>query len=203
MLIEKVPLHERVYDSLRKSILNGELRPGERLNQNLLSEQFGVSRMPVRDALRMLENENLIEYQINKGHVVSTFPEEKLKDVQFVRGILEGQAVERAGDYITARDIKKLEAILEETKDADEKDDRKRLRKLNVDFHFSIYNLVPSPALAELINKLWYSFPKYILHEERETKHTSLQEHQEILDKIKAKDYKTAAELMRQHIATL
>jgi len=198
--IDKAPLHEIVYEKLRKGIMEGDFRPGEKLNQSTLSAHFGVSRMPVRDALRMLENESLIEYQVNKGHVVSDFPKEKMEDIQLVRSILESSAVERSGKYMTEQTIHTLEAILDESWEALKNMDWKLIRKLNVDFHFTIYNVFPSPTLNELIDKLWRSFPKYLLHEQHETNHYSLQEHQAIIEGIKKNDFIATAELMRRHI---
>lgn len=199
--VNKAPLHEIVYEKLKTSILEGDLRPGEKLNQGALAEQLGVSRMPVRDALRMLDNESLIEYHVNKGYIVSDFPKEKMDDIQFVRSILESKAVELAGEHFTDKSINALETILDESWEALKNMDWKLIRKLNVDFHFTIYNLAPSQMLNDLINKLWHSFPKYVLHEQHETNHHSLQDHSNIIENIKNGNFAAAAELMRKHIS--
>lgn len=198
--IAKVPLHEVIYEKLKKGILEGSFRPGEKLNQNSLSKQFGVSRMPVRDALRMLENESLIEYQVNKGHVISDFPKKKMDDIRFVRSILEPKAVEESGKYFTAQAIHTLETILDKSREALKNRDWKLLRELNADFHFTIYNLVPSPILNDSIHKLWHSFPKYLFYEQYETNQKSLQDHQKLIEHIKNNDFAAASELMRAHI---
>lgn len=200
--IKKVPLHEIIYEELKKSILEGEFRPGERLNQSDLADKLGVSRMPVRDALRILENEALVENQLDKGYVVTNFSLTKIEDTLFVRSILEPKAVLLSQGHITDADIASLEDNLARAWSELKTENWKTLRTLNTEFHFTIYNKVPSPLLLELIDKLWHSFPKYILHEEYEANHHSLQVHEHILKFIKEDNFIAAADEMEKHIYT-
>lgn len=198
--IKKVALHEIIYEELKKSILEGEFRPGERLNQSDLSEKLGVSRMPVRDALRILENDALVENQLDKGYVVANFSKIMMEDTLFVRRILEPKAVLLSKEYMTDDDIALLEDNLAKACTELEMQNLKNLRSLNTEFHFTIYKKVPSPLLHDLINKLWHSFPKYILHEQYESNQHSLQGHKRILNFIKEGNFVAAADEMEKHI---
>ena len=198
--IEKTPLYEIVYEKLKAGILDGDFRPQERLNQAVLAEQLGVSRMPIRDALRQLEYDNLVENQPEKGYVVATFSQEKVNDIMTVRQILEPRAVIMAMENVTAEDIRKLETILSGSWEALEQEDWKTVVALNHEFHFTIYNKACSPLLSEIILKLWQSFPKYLVHEH--SRRSSLMAHQRILDYMKQNNYVAAAAEMEKHIHT-
>ncbi len=200
--IKKTPLHEIIYEELKKSILEGEFRPGERLNQSDLADKLGVSRMPVRDALRILENDALVENQLDKGYVVANFSTQKMEDTLFVRSILEPKAVLLSQEHMTDTDIALLEDNLAKAWSDLKMEDWKNIRILNAEFHFTIYNKVSSPLLLELINKLWHSFPKYTLHEHYEANHHSLLVHERILKFMKEGNFTAAAEEMEKHIYT-
>lgn len=201
--IQKVPLCEIVYNKLKTGILEGDFRPLEKLNQSLLAKQLGVSRMPVRDALRMLERDGLVENHLDKGYIVATFSKDKLDDILLVRRILEPKAVLLAEKHFTSADIAQLENYLSKEWSEYKKGNWKNLHKLNVSFHFTIYNKCSSPLLIEMIQKLWNSFPKYILHEQNDSNRQSLQSHERILDYIKKNDFNAAAKEMEEHIHNL
>ena len=198
--IKKVPLHEVVYEKLKTSILEGDFRPGERLNQSLLADQLGVSRMPVRDALRILENDALIENQMDKGYVVANFSQQKMDDILFVRSILEPKAVLYSRGRLTDEDITKMGDILAEAWRELKQENWKALHRLNTDFHFILYNAAGSPLLLELIQKLWHSFPKYLMHEQYDANRNSLHGHESILRFIKSGNFEAAATEMEHHI---
>ncbi|MGI5965509.1 MULTISPECIES: GntR family transcriptional regulator [Anaerotruncus] len=199
--IKKVPLHEVVYEKLKTSILEGDFRPGERLNQSLLADKLGVSRMPVRDALRILENDALIENQMDKGYVVANFSRQKMDDILFVRSILEPKAVLYSRGHLSDEDISQMGDILAQAWTELKAGNWKSLHRLNTDFHFLIYNAAGSPLLLELIEKLWHSFPKYLLHEQYDANLHSLHGHENILRFIKSGNFEAAATEMEHHIS--
>jgi DNA-binding GntR family transcriptional regulator len=132
--------------------------------------------------------------------VVAEFSNEQLDNILLVRNILESQAVLLSEKYLTADDISTLKVILANAWDALEKRDLKKLQQLNEDFHFTIYQSVPSTLLNELIKKTWRSYPKYREHLKYEESHASLTIHSEILKLIQENKFEEAAKKMSCHI---
>lgn len=199
--VKKVPLYEIAYENIKASILSGELKSGTPLNQSEVAAQMGISRMPIRDALRILEKENLIEYNKNQGYIVADFPKAKIMDILLIRSILEPKAVLLCKGKLTDENIKAMEDIVSASMVALEMSDFKAVRQFNHDFHYTIYNTVGSPTLLDIIDKLWHSYPKYFLQEEKETKYKSLMEHGRIVACMKAGDFEKAAGIMEHHIS--
>ncbi|WP_028307792.1 GntR family transcriptional regulator [Desulfitibacter alkalitolerans] len=198
--LERRQVHEQIYDYLKNAILNGELKPGEKLNQDELAKQFGTSRMPVRDALRLLQNDWLVENLPNKGFTVVEFSEEQLKDTLLFRSILEKEAVCLVKGRLTSEDIEKLETLAKEMEQCIERNNLSDMPKLNYEFHFTIYNLVPSKKMLETIKLLWDSFPRYAMLSTNEAALLSQNKHEMIINAIKNGDFEAAGELMRKHI---
>ncbi|WP_406678373.1 GntR family transcriptional regulator [Moorella sp. ACPs] len=198
--LERRPVHEQLYDFLRNAILNGEIKPGERLLQDELAKRFGISRMPVRDVLRLLEADKLVVRVPNKGVTVAEFGKEELKDTFFVRSILEREAVKLAIPNITKEDIIFLENLLQDMDKCLEEKDLKKLTKLNYKFHKAIYKGVPSQRLLDIIKNLWDNFPRYAMLSTLEDASRSQDAHRAILEAIKKGDSEEASKLMESHI---
>lgn len=105
------PLREVIFDTLREAIIAGELKPGERLMEVKLAEKMGVSRTPVREAIRKLELEGLVEMLPRKGAHVAELSVKDIMDVLEVRATLDGLATALAAERITDEEIKKLEHV--------------------------------------------------------------------------------------------
>ena len=110
---EYLPLREVVFNTLRQAILKGELKPGERLMEIALAEKLGVSRTPIREAMRKLELEGLVVMVPRRGAQVANITEKDLNDVLEVRITLENMAIEKACANMTDADIRKLEQAAE------------------------------------------------------------------------------------------
>lgn len=198
--LDRRPVHEQVYDLLKNAILNGDIRPGERLLQDELAKRFGISRMPVRDALRLLEADKLVVSVPNKGVTVADFGAEELQDTFFVRSILEREAVKLAVPRITREDIAVLEGLLAEMDQCLAEKDLSKLTKLNYAFHSAIYNGVPSRRLLDMIKNLWDNFPRYAMLSTLELASGSQEAHRAILAAIKKGDGEEASKVMENHI---
>ncbi|MEW6660944.1 MAG: GntR family transcriptional regulator [Bacillota bacterium] len=198
--LDRRPVHEQVYDLLRNAILNGEIRPGERLLQDDLAKRFGISRMPIRDALRLLEADKLVVSVPNKGFMVSDFGEEELNDTFFVRSILEREAVLLAVPNITEEAVKALECLVQEMDQCLEERDLGKLTRLNKEFHSVIYRGVPSQCLLGIIRNLWDNFPRYAMLSTLELAEKSQEAHRAILEAIKKGDSVKASRVMENHI---
>ena len=153
-LDEYKPLRDVVFENLRGAIVEGRLKPGERLMEVQLAEQLGVSRTPVREAIRKLELEGLVVMLPRKGAYVANMSLKDLIDVLEIRASLEGLAASLAAERITDEDIKKLESIVEEFKDGINESNVEALLRKDVEFHECIFKSTNNKKLHQLINSL-------------------------------------------------
>lgn len=140
-----------VADALRTAILRGTFKPGEKLDQGQLSADLGVSRSPVREALRTLAAEGLVTTIPNRGAVVTERSLEELGELQFIRRLLEGAAARRAAPEM---DNERLEMLAHIIARAEETTNIESILTLNNDFHATIYHAYPQPILMDHIQQL-------------------------------------------------
>lgn len=199
---EFLPLRDVVFNTLRKAILTGELKPGERLMEIHLANRLGVSRTPIREAIRKLELEGLVIMIPRRGAEVAQITEKSLKDVLEVRRALDALCVELACDRINAEETDQLREACEEFERVTETEDATSIAKADVEFHDIIVHATGNQRLIQLINNLSeqmyrYRF-EYIKDEER---HDNLiKEHRMIYESIVKRDKKSAAEAAKIHI---
>ena len=136
---EYLPLRDVVFNTLRQAILRGELKPGERLMEIQLANKLGVSRTPIREAIRKLELEGLVLMIPRKGAEVAEITEKSLKDVLEVRRALEELAVEIACEKMTAQQIEELKAAAKEFEVTLKSKDVTKYAEADVKFHDVIY----------------------------------------------------------------
>lgn len=142
---------ELVTDAIRGAILRGRFRPGDRLDQTELADEMNVSRSPVREALRILTAEDLVTHYRHRGTVVTERTSEELRELLFMRKLLEGAAARRAITLMTEERIRRLKAVIDEAHAAE---DMERVLELNNIFHATIYEAYPQPYLIAEIQKL-------------------------------------------------
>lgn len=151
---QDLPLRDQVRNEIRKRISYGKLVPGQRLIEQVLADEFGVSRIPVREALRMLESEGLVETFPRKGVVVKIFSREDLEHLYEVRTALEVAAFRLAAERGIPKDIRKLEVLLERAAKGLEKEDFAEIAQLNVQFHETIIRMAGNPFLSSMLEPL-------------------------------------------------
>ena len=186
-LDEYKPLRDVVFENLRGAIVEGKLKPGQRLMEVQLAEQLGVSRTPVREAIRKLELEGLVVMIPRKGAYVANMSLKDVIDVLEIRASLEGLAASLAAERITDEDIKKLESIVEEFNDSINESDVEALLRKDVEFHECIFKSTNNKKLHQLINSLWeqvYRFRVTYISDYDSTVNI-VEEHKMILDAIK------------------
>ena len=142
---------ESVVDYLRTLILSHQLSPGERLVQNELAEELGVSRTPVREALHQLASEGLVTISAYKGASVAGFSLRELEEIYCVRIALEGYAAYLATQAITGDDLRQLEALVRQMKEVFDLGDRLRLLEINRDFYSVLYAITTQGRLFDMI----------------------------------------------------
>ena len=138
---EYLPLRDVVFNTLRQAILRGELKPGERLMEIQLANKLGVSRTPIREAIRKLELEGLVLMIPRKGAEVAEITEKNLRDVLEVRKALEELAVQLACDKITEEEIAELKKCAAEFEESLDHNDITQIAEADVRFHDVIINV--------------------------------------------------------------
>ena len=163
MAIEKISvktLRQEVYDQLRDKIISAEILPGQTISLRELAQKFGVSLMPVREALWQLESERIIVIESNKRIRVNTLTAKEMEEALRLRLMLESTAAERACDLRPEEAVPKVKSLLETMETSV---DRPRIfMRRNTQFHFSIYSYADSPLLLEIINRLWARVFPYV-----------------------------------------
>ena len=186
-----------VTEKLREEIYTGNLKPGEELVQEKISEQLGVSRMPVREALLLLENAGLVEIQKNKRAIVRAVTPEEVREHLEIRSILESHAAAKA--CRRAENFDALGELLAKFQDCPE-DDVPHFRELNSQFHFEIWRLAQSPLLERLLKQLWYAVPSAYPLDPAGNFRRNLQEHTAILEALRRRDEEAACRTLSAHI---
>jgi DNA-binding GntR family transcriptional regulator len=182
----------RVRDLLEEAILEGELKPGERLRAEALAQRFGTSRTPIREALLQLEAHGLVEVEPNRGAVVKTFDRGDLLDLYEVRALIEPHAAARAATRIGAGEIAELDALC----DAEDQ------IVANEAFHRIILDAAASPRLTVAMRAatgIPRAFRSAFWHDERQ-RAESLLCHRRLVSAFKTADAQLAAAVMRMHI---
>lgn len=200
---EYLPLRDVVFNTLRQAILRGELKPGERLMEIQLANKLGVSRTPIREAIRKLELEGLVLMIPRRGAEVAEIKEKSLKDVLEVREALEELAVQLACEHITQEQIVEMKKAAEEVRVALRSKDITKIAQADVQFHDVINAATDNQKLVQLLNNLreqMYRFRiEYLKNESVYS--TVLEEHEALMDAIIRKDKAKATEVIGLHIA--
>lgn len=197
-----LPLRDVVFNTLRQAILRGELQPGERLLEIHLANKLGVSRTPIREAIRKLELEGLVIMIPRKGAVVAEITEKSLRDVLEVRRALEELAVKLACEKIQADEIGELKVAAKEFEKALGTGDVTVYAEADVKFHDIIYRTTDNQRLIQLLYNLREQMYRYrVEYLKREEVHeTLLTEHQHIIEMIEKRDEERAVEAVCKHI---
>ncbi len=196
------PLRELVLEALREAILNGTLQPRERLMEIQLAEELGVSRTPIREALRKLEQEGFIIMIPRKGAYVSDFSLRDLEDTFEVRRSLEGLSAELCAERATEEEISEMERLLEQKALAISANDMEKLLEVDTAFHELLYQCSRNKRLINTLSILREQIERFrsasLQYPGRMTR--SLEEHRAIFAAIRARDGETANLLAQDHI---
>lgn len=198
---EPVSLVDRVLDFLRERILSGEYEPGTRLRLQPLAEESGASLIPVREALRILEAERLVETIPNRGARVAGISREDMEDLYNVRILLETQAV-RESPPMTDEEVAEFAGILDRLKRAANDGDDVLVLKLHRQYHFGIYGRNSSRWLSTLIDLLWKHTERYQRLSLPFRHDAADHEHREVLEALASGDCDAAADALRVHLET-
>lgn len=194
------PLTKLVLAALRERILSGELAPGERLVEGRLSEELGVSRMPVREALRALAAEGIVVIEPRRGATVTSFTPEQIREMVEVRATLEALNAKLAARRHDPAQIAKLERILAEGTRLTNGDDLARISALNLDFHEALGSVAANSVLQEMMRSLRERTALFFTVNNRERMRQNWEEHAAILRAVVAGDAELASLLAARHV---
>lgn len=199
---DKYSLQARVFNRIREDILNGIYKENDELKEMTIGAELGVSRTPVREALRQLELEGLIKIIPNKGAYVIGISSKDLKDIYEMRARLEGLCARWATRNATREDITRLDEISDLTEFHYEKKKYDKVLELDNEFHEMLYQMADSKMLYRTLSDFHHYLEiirKKTLSSNERVSH-SIKEHRNIIDSIKAGDEDMAEQLAMQHM---
>lgn len=197
-----LPLRDVVFQTLREAILKGELKPGERLMELQLASKLGVSRTPIREAIRMLELEGLAVTIPRKGAEVARMTEKDMEDVLQIREALDELAVQIACDKMTEKQLVNLTIAMKNFENSIQTGNLKKVVQTDVEFHDVIYQATDNPKLVNILSNLSEQIYRYRVEylKEKENYPMLVKEHEEIVTALKDRNKQLAAEMTKKHI---
>ncbi|GAW91651.1 GntR family transcriptional regulator [Calderihabitans maritimus] len=196
------PLREIVFETLREAIINGTLKPGERLMEVQLAEEMGVSRTPVREAIRKLELEGFVVMVPRKGAYVAGISIKDIADVFEIRAALESLAAGLAAERITEEELEELERLLVQVAECTESNDLEKLIEIDTRFHDILYKASRNERLVQIISNLREQIQRFrstSLAFPGRMKET-LEEHKKIVEALSERNVALAQALAAEHI---
>lgn len=195
-------IRDSVFVTLRSAILDGKLKPEERLVERDIAEQLGISRTPVREAIRKLELERLVIHIPRKGVVVAGFSKVDVLEIMAIRKVLEGLICSIASTKIKVKDLDRLETTLKHIQVEHDKDNQKRVNQLNDRFHEIIYRSAESPRLYEFHNTMREYINKFahVAYTKPGRTEEALVEHAAIVQALRNRNSQEAEEVAKHHV---
>lgn len=196
-------LHEEVAAQIRQMIRDGLLQRGQKIDETYLGESMGVSRTPVRESLRILQAEGLVELIPHKGSYVNQPPPDEIRDMFEVMGVLEGTCARLATQKMSQKDFKKIETLHRELERHYQVRDHEAYLSANNDLHLLIQDLTGNKILKKVINGLRQ---KILLYRHRQLYQPdrfdqSIQEHRQILEAFRKREELLAETCMKRHLS--
>lgn len=195
-------LSQKVYRALKTEIIKGSLKPGTKLSEGKIAEQMGVSRTPVREALKELAAEGFVKMNPNQAVVVSNTSVEDVQEVLQIRGVLEGLAARLSATIINGEEIIELERYIKQMENFTNKNDALSYSEADAEFHELILNICGNKRLIQIRKNLSDQAHRYrirSLNIPGRLKY-SLKEHRKIVEALKRKDSEQADRLSQKHI---
>jgi len=197
-------LSEDIAESIKKAIIRGKFKPGEKISEGELAESMGTSRTPLREAFRKLENEGFIEIIPRKGAVVTEIYPEEASDLYQIKSVLEGLAAKLAMSRITEKEIDKLEKINEDLKSLIDKNDIEMFYKTHQRFHEVFVKSCGNDRLIQMVRNLNDHFKRYgivslTLPGQFES---ATRQHAEIVEAFRQGDEKQVEAKVRKNVMT-
>lgn len=197
-----LPLRDVVFQTLREAILRGDLKPGERLMELQLASKLGVSRTPIREAIRMLRQEGLAITIPRRGAEVAGMTEKDMEDVLRIREALECLAVQLACEKITEEQIGLLEENMASFQEAIKSKNVKMIADFDIKFHDIICAASENTRLVTLLNNLREQIYRYRVEYLKDEQYypNLIEEHEQIIEGLKSRDKEYVEEMIKKHV---
>jgi DNA-binding GntR family transcriptional regulator len=193
---------ELALNVLRQRIQRGELEPGRRLHLNMLTQELGMSPTPIREALRLLQADGIVVYRPHQGIIVAETSAEQTAEVITLRCLLEPLAVELALPNLSDAQLRELERLHRKHLAAVESSRGTAINQGNAAWHWAIYDAAGSPLLSEFIRRLWETYPWRTMWVLPGRAEQSSEEHERVMEGIRAGNASLAAASMRDHLTS-
>ena len=201
-MVESKPIREIAYEVLKKAIITGEIPAGERIVETDYADRLHISRTPLREALRKLERDGLVEYVMRRGVVVRAFTIDDVREIYTIRNSLEMLTLPAIIEKATKEDIDSLRERLSEMDRLQEKDDIEGLSPLARAFHWELTSICGQKRILRVIegqDEYIRRFSAMSIRQENRRSQAH-EEHHKLVDYVEAKDLERFTELTRKHI---
>ena len=199
MSLKFITKNVAVYEALRKDIIEGRMKPGQKIIMSEVAKNLGLSDIPVREAIRKLESEGYVHFTPHIGAIVSELDADKIIELYLIRIELESLATRLAVDHITSGDIDFLIKKNHDMERAVKAEKYEKLGALNKEFHLRIYQAAPYPTLTQLIEDLWDKMERTqcVFSFVPDRASASVEEHKKIIEALKAGDTVLSEKLVK------
>ena len=201
MALQFRSLNQLVYERLHDEILAGKLTPGTRLKQEELTERLGVSRTPVREALRRLESEGLIQFVRRNLAIVSSIPRKQIEEIFDLRALVESYAAEKASERLDEKTSKRLHQLIAEMDTCHSKRQTEKLLRNNDEFHRLICSLSGNETLLHVLEQIWRDIRRlrfnYLVTAEGHEQST--REHKQLVAALESGNKELIRKIVREH----
>lgn len=200
--LENRPIRDIAYETLKHAIITGQIPAGSRIVETLYAEQLHISRTPLREALRKLERDGLVEYVLHRGVVVRAFTIQDIDEIFTIRNAMMMLILPSIVENVRDEDIEKMEDILKEMDVAQEAEDAEKLAVYNRQFHSTLEHLSNKLRILRVID----SQEEYIIRFSAVTissivrRSKAHQEHHEMVEMLRRRDLESLKELMHHHL---
>jgi len=197
-----IPLRENAYELIKRMVLKGYFKPGERLIENQLSKKFGVSRTPIREAIRKLAAEGLVEITPKDGAKISKLTRNDIDEIYEIRDVLECFAAEKAASIITDKEVESLEKLLKDSENALLEKDMKRMAQIDTKIHNLFCKCCKNDRLIQLIEVLCTNITRHreLILETPDAGKEAIAGHREIINALKKRNKKAIRKSVHEHI---
>ena len=201
-LSQNKPLNEIVFEGLRNAIIKGIIPVGERINESVYAEKMNISRTPVREALRRIQEEGLVEYVPHYGVVVKKITIEDAVEIYQIRKALDILATQNAMKIMTEEQFDEMKALLEKSDAADARGDYKEVIELSRQFNDMIYEFCRMPRLDVIVKRLRQYVMRFrdISLTENNRRRKALDEHWLLYQNMRKKNYEQVAIITSEHL---
>lgn len=192
---------EAVLEALRRAIVTGELAPGQQIRQEALAEAYGVSRVPLREALKILEGEGQVTYEPHRGYFVTELSVTDLIEVYRIRTLLESEAVRVGVPRLSEEDVERAADAVADCEAAAARGDLTAMTAANRRLHFGLVEAAGMPRLARLVRVLWDATDAYrsVYYGDGANRDAVNAEHRAVLEAVRRRDVEEAVRLLDIH----